>query len=450
MGDKLLIRAFDVEVGDCIYVRIPNATITGADAADFHMLIDCGTKGAASIVESAVQQLEALLPLRDGGRRWLDLLVVTHEHEDHIKGFDPASFANIDIGNIWMSAAMDPDHPQSTETHELRALATDSMRAVADSGLPLDPEFGALVSLYGINNDGAMDALQNRLPEQNGIDPTYVHAGMSSESLELPLDDAVIHVLGPEQDIDRFYLGVENVLGLHSLQAANAEIVSANGTTVLAAPKNIGLGDFRLLQSRMLSSAFAFAELSSKVTNNTSVVLLIEWRGRRLLFVGDAEWEGEYREGKHNGSWNVMWHERRGMLDASVDFLKIGHHGSTNSTPWNDLEDGSSTEAAEILDAILPLPTDGSVPTAQALVSTKRKNYKTIPMSALLVELGRRVSNTRNYELEFEGAGFEPTDLPEYEDYEREWLARPQPHRTDHERLLNAVGFVDVEIGPND
>lgn len=42
-----------------------------------------------------------------------------------------------------------------------------------------------------------------------------------------------------------------------------------------------------------------------------SVVVLIEWRNRRLLFVGDAEWDGELHDGKHNGSWNIMWEKHR-------------------------------------------------------------------------------------------------------------------------------------------
>ena len=39
MADKLLIRLFDVGLGDCIYCRIPKAHKSGRD---FHMLIDCG------------------------------------------------------------------------------------------------------------------------------------------------------------------------------------------------------------------------------------------------------------------------------------------------------------------------------------------------------------------------------------------------------------------------
>ena len=42
----------------------------------------------------------------------------------------------------------------------------------------------------------------------------------------------------------------------------------------------------------------------------------------------------EFKEGKHNGSWNVMWEKHRdGHLKEPVDFLKIGHHGSINATP---------------------------------------------------------------------------------------------------------------------
>ena len=40
MADKLLIRLYDVGLGDCIYCRIPKAHRSGRD---FHILIDCGT-----------------------------------------------------------------------------------------------------------------------------------------------------------------------------------------------------------------------------------------------------------------------------------------------------------------------------------------------------------------------------------------------------------------------
>ena len=39
----------------------------------------------------------------------------------------------------------------------------------------------------------------------------------------------------------------------------------------------------------MLSNGLAFAAKDSSIQNNLSVVLLIEWGKRRLLFVGDAD-----------------------------------------------------------------------------------------------------------------------------------------------------------------
>jgi hypothetical protein len=199
----------------------------------------------------------------------------------------------------------------------------------------------------------------------------------------------------------------------------------------------------------MMSNAFAFAELASKVKNNASTILLLEWGGKRLLFVGDAEWEHTFEAGKQNGCWNVMWHERNAELAQPLDFLKVGHHGSTNATPWD--EGGShSSEPAQILDAILPLPAAGADPTAKAVVSTKRKNYKTIPKAELLVEIGKRVSNTRNYEQDLIAAGHDPTELRHFSSLEEQWIDQPQPKRTDLECLITEDPWVDEELEADD
>ena len=443
MGDQLLIRAYDVEVGDCLYVRIPRARAPGGERDDFHLLIDCGSKGSQSLLRAAIENLSRELPeAGTPGKKRLDLLVVTHEHQDHIKGFDPVDFEGLQIGQIWLSAAMNDEHPQAEKTLALGRFATAAMREVEALGLALSPELEGLVSLYSVANEGALDALKRVLPEASGIETRYVHAGQSSAELGLPLVGATIRVLGPEQDIDRFYLGEEADERFQGLVAGAAELGRASTSEIR--PTNISADDFRALRARMLSNAFAFAELDSRIKNNTSVVLLIEWAGRRLLFVGDAEWEHEFGEGRQNGAWNVMWHQRRDLLAAPIDFLKIGHHGSTNSTPW--AEGGTAGEPAEILDAILPRPEAGEAPTAQAVVSTVRKNYKTIPRCELLAEIGRRVANTRNYRDALVAAGLDPAALPDFHELEEEWLAEPQPLRTDVETMLGGRGWIDIEI----
>ena len=151
MADKLLVRAYNVEVGDCLYCRIPKARKVGGVVDDFHILIDCGSVGGMAHLQAAVANLQTMLPAAGGGKKRLDLLVVTHEHKDHIAGFDPELFKNIRIEHLWMNAAMDPDHPQAGRTLELHRLATTAMRNIAGLNLALSPELAELVALYGID-----------------------------------------------------------------------------------------------------------------------------------------------------------------------------------------------------------------------------------------------------------------------------------------------------------
>ena len=62
------------------------------------------------------------------GRRRLDLIVATHRHEDHIKGFDPEWFEDIDVRNIWLSVAMDPGHPQAKGVRAVVGRITEAAR----------------------------------------------------------------------------------------------------------------------------------------------------------------------------------------------------------------------------------------------------------------------------------------------------------------------------------
>lgn len=453
MADKLLVRMFDVGLGDCIYCRIPMAH---EDGRDFHILIDCGTLSPTNKLKDAMESLKPMLPLIDG-KRHVDLLVVTHEHKDHMTGFGLKIWDDFTFGAIWMNAAMDPDHPEAEKAKKLHGFAAAAMAQALRLNLALGPQLSEMAAAMALNQD-AMKTLRETLPKTSTKKkPTYVHADSKKDDLEVPLKGATISVLGPERDIDYYYLGdvgdpnlrsgLRSALSLvdNDLPAPDAAVPEPAEVPV---PTNLDPGDFRQLRSRMLSTALAFADLDGKVCNNTSVVLLIEWKGKRLLFVGDAEWDGGFQEGtKANCSWNVMWNKRKQQLDGPLAFLKIGHHGSTNATPWKQPGVTSKGEPQAILDAILPVPSKAN---AKAVVSTFRGNYETIPRTDLLAEIGRRVSNTKNYQTAFKKAGLDTSKVPpKFAQFEKDSFDQPQPLRTDLESLLGGhdfVGYIDVEI----
>jgi beta-lactamase superfamily II metal-dependent hydrolase len=447
MADKLLIRLFDVGLGDCIYCRIPQAH---KDGRDFHILIDCGTLSSTDYLSKAIDNLKPLLPLIDG-KRHVDLLVVTHEHKDHMTGFGMKLWDGLSFGAIWMSAAMDLDHPEAKRAQTLHGFAASAMQHAVRQKLALGPQLTELAAALALNAN-ATTTLRDTLPKASKITPTYVHSKSTKKALKLPLKGATVSVLGPEKDIDYYYLGkagdpsLRQALGF--IDAGLPDPAAAvPARDAVPSPANIDAADFRQLRSRMLSTALSFADLDGKVCNNTSVVLLIEWKGKRLLFVGDAEWDGEYKAGtKANSSWNVMWNLRKKQLNGPLAFYKIGHHGSENATPWGPTPATSTGEPLAILDAILPVTMKSK---AKAIVSTRRGNYPTIPRAGLLAEIGMRVSNTRSYAAAFTQAGKNTSEVPEFGEYESESFSKPQPLRTDLERmLLGSQAFVDVTIDP--
>jgi len=82
------------------------------------------------------------------------------------------------------------------------------------------------------------------------------------------------------------------------------------------------------------------------------------------------------------------------------------------------------------------------------VVSTRRGNYETIPRTDMLAEIGTRVSNTKNYATAFNQAGLKTSSVPKFGEFEKESFDKPQPQRTDLETMLEAQGFIDVEIDP--
>jgi beta-lactamase superfamily II metal-dependent hydrolase len=440
MDGQLLVRLYNVGLGDCIYLRVPD------QRKEAHILIDCGNKFAElKLLGERIADLKKELPEAGGGKKRLDLLVVTHPHEDHHKGFEAEFFKDLKIERIWLSPAFNRLDPKAQGFHALQAAARRALTGLSQA-LSSHPETALndmkaeVDDLLSLTKEEAIEMLCRGLPQANGIQPLYVTADTPKEDLKIFEDPAIqLKVLGPMSDIDNYYLGGDGLANTPSNLAPQgmadgyrALFIHPNSAEVKP-PGNISAQDFKQLRERMQVNALAAAEVAGHAVNNLSVVLLLEWHGRRLLFPGDAEWNGadggEVKAGRSNGSCNVMWMERKAELSKPLDFLKIGHHGSENATPWTGKNvKGMEHPINQILDALLPVPKGRKAPKARAVASTLRtKKWPSIPDGELLAEIGKRVANARTayHEPKSDKSVPDNTAQPQRTDLENQATGKP-------------------------
>ena len=104
--DKVSIRMYCIGTGDCLLVKFSNKQ------EKFLMMIDCGScVGGANEFLPYVEDLAEFVK-KEGG---LDLLVITHEHQDHVNGFQKCRgvFEDPDfkIAEAWFAWTEHPSDP---------------------------------------------------------------------------------------------------------------------------------------------------------------------------------------------------------------------------------------------------------------------------------------------------------------------------------------------------
>ncbi len=359
---KILIRSYVVGFGDCILARFRDGKTVR------HMLVDFGRApgkgGGTSMFAPIARDVEELC----GGR--LDLLVMTHEHLDHMEGFHHQRriFDRLRIGHVWMSLPSRPgyydDYPDARPQKRLRELAAAMLRT---RGLFEDPGMRSLLE----NNLSNVDRLEYlRDLAKKGTKIHYLARGSSPRPS--PFTSVKIEILAPEKDVSVYYPTGK----VHSFAAAAAIDAGARSggdwwsfprARQVAAPANLSESDWTALRAAIRGGSVASARFIDRAQNNTSLCFVLTVGGKRLLFPGDAELE----------SWEMMARKSAAAL-APVDFLKVSHHGSHNGTPL------------DLLDRLLPRSRKAK---AVALVSTKSKVYGTenpVPDAHVLEELSAR------------------------------------------------------------
>jgi hypothetical protein len=131
MMSDVHVRMYRRILGDCFLIR------TVHDGKPWHALIDFGVlQGSPGRAESTAAIVADIG--RVTGHK-LDLLVVTHEHADHISGFAqerarffaPAGPDVFDIGETWLAWTEKLTDPQAAEMHATRRVAGNAVALAA-------------------------------------------------------------------------------------------------------------------------------------------------------------------------------------------------------------------------------------------------------------------------------------------------------------------------------
>ena len=145
------VRMYRQGHGDCFLLATPKLT-----REPFYMLIDCGLWNGSQIdltIEEVIEDIKAAT----GGR--LDVLLITHEHLDHVSGFlagtpggAPGSlWDGFDIGEIWLAWTEDGDDPDANDLRKRFHDTLIGLNALHEKALQLGLDGGTDDRLLLIN-----------------------------------------------------------------------------------------------------------------------------------------------------------------------------------------------------------------------------------------------------------------------------------------------------------
>jgi beta-lactamase superfamily II metal-dependent hydrolase len=394
---KASVRMYQVGFGDCFLLSFGYEGALSDGRRERHILIDFGTKRLPESPRNLATIAQSIHD-RTGGD--LDVVVVTHRHQDHLSAFGIAGVPEL---------LCNPGYPKLvvrswTEDPAAEAAATGGGAGPKDKQIAgrslnllaaLQPATAFATTLarrlHGVTDQslaGKVKRLaEDQLPNRASIDQltrwsdegrgVYLRYGMRS-GIEDVVPGIDVRVLGPptvdqhpeilqQREVDEsefwmLYGGLARRLNIEDLiQRSGKALEEIEDTDAVegieaapesaeeeapASPRAVGpIGPVRWLTDRMgrqqLNSLLRIVRSMDDILNNTSVILLFELRQDRrplrLLFPGDAQIE--------NWEYALKFareaEENKDLLRL-LDLYKVGHHGSRNATPktlfnlWNE------------------------------------------------------------------------------------------------------------------
>jgi beta-lactamase superfamily II metal-dependent hydrolase len=358
------VRMYRTGFGDCFLVTFDPA------GAPRHVLIDFGAHmhGEIGTMDAILSDIESVT-----GKR-LELLVATHAHRDHISGFGKFvdRFADFKIGQVWLPWTDNPKDPDAASLQSKHLALYGQLekhlllqQAAGLAGPETSAALSALANLRGNETAtserarGFGTGAEVRYWGAGGVVPKVGDAnGLSAEILGPPKDVSFFARMNPPAN--QRYLAAAGEAGndVHPFLDQELKPGSAEFAGLQGQPQ-VSPFDFHLLAAAAESPASRLALVLDSVRNNTSLVILFRYRGKSLLFPGDAQW----------GNWQswIGTEEAKRIL-SEVDFLKVAHHGSENATPVSVVD---GLKAAGLA----------------SMVSTQSMPFPTIPRQPLLAAL---------------------------------------------------------------
>ena len=298
----LEVTFLDVGQGDAIFISLPNGG---------NVFIDGGSTSSKNIYEKVIEPF-----LKYKGVRRLDFLFLTHSDADHENGWAQALSGNAYIPDIYNLVLNGSDYSKYLELRE-RALKYGALEygaveyGISEYGAVGCGALGGDTSEYGISGYG-ISKYTGALVWLNNAEADEINARMEGivdidavEDIE-DIEDIATALADKDTEILCAEYGMEYVFG-------ECSIVSLNEPGHSDANVNV---DRKVYKTGFSKTGTGESE------NDNSIVLLLQYKGKSILFTGDMTSKMEA---------DVAEAVRYCGVD-SLSILKVGHHGSKYSS----------------------------------------------------------------------------------------------------------------------
>ncbi|MDL2403111.1 MBL fold metallo-hydrolase [Rhizobium mayense] len=207
---RVRIRMYRHGLGDCFLLSFPKG-----QEKHLHMLIDCGVVLGTGEPGSVMRQVAQNVKDATGGV--LDVVVITHEHWDHLSGFDEKQarglFDTMEIKELWLAWTEDETDDLATSLREERQRKMEAVKAAKEAAKKnnLDQQVARMSELLGFFGAAAAGAPGGEDEDAGGTggalqflknkrSPTIMKTGTSI--LLDGVDDVRVFVVGPPRDDD--------------------------------------------------------------------------------------------------------------------------------------------------------------------------------------------------------------------------------------------------------